>query len=126
MRDGCFARWPLYCVANAHSDTVSVIDTQRDTVVQTFSTRPTEKLLFGGTPNALTFSQDGRTLYVSNGTNNAVAVVRFTPPECHLAGCLPVGWYPAGLALDEKRQMLYVANLNGLGPRGPEACENGT
>ena len=110
------------CVANAHSDTVSVIDTQRDTVVQTFSTRPTEKLLFGGTPNALTFSQDGRTLYVSNGTNNAVAVVRFTPPECHLAGCLPVGWYPAGLALDEKRQMLYVANLNGLGPRGPEAA----
>ncbi len=110
------------CVANAHSDTVSVIDTQRDTVVQTFSTRPTEKLLFGGTPNALTFSQDGRTLYVSNGTNNAVAVVRFTPPECHLAGCLPVGWYPAGLALDEKRQMLYVANLNGLGPRGPESA----
>jgi YVTN family beta-propeller protein len=104
-------------VANAHSDTVSVIDATGRKVVETISTRPAEKLMFGSTPNALTFSSDGQTLYVANGTNNAVAVVKFSPPKSQLLGCFPTGWYPAAIALDAKRQVLFVANTKGVGSR---------
>ena len=104
-------------VANANSDTLSVIGTDEDAVVETISTRPVEKLLFGSSPNALAISSDGKTVYVSNGTNNAVAVIQFAPGKSRLLGCIPTGWYPAGLALDKKRKALYVANVKGTGSR---------
>lgn len=109
------------CVASANADTVSVIDAARDKIVDTITTRPAPELLLGSAPNALRFSPNGRTLYVSNGGNNAVAVVAFDPPKSRLLGCMPTGWYPAGLALDEKRQALYVANVKGIGSRSTEA-----
>jgi len=114
-RDGQFV-----VVANANSDTVTVIDTRDDTVAETISTRPNEKLLFGSAPNDLVISGDGRTLYVSNGTNNCIAVFDFKPPQSRLTGCLPTGWYPAGLALDEARNSLYVANIKGVGSRNKD------
>lgn len=104
-------------VANANSDTLCVIATEKDEVVETISTRPAEKLLFGSSPNALAISADGKTVYVSNGTNNAVAVIDFSPGKSRLAGCIPTGWYPAGLVLDEERGSLYVANVKGNGSR---------
>ncbi len=104
-------------VACANADTVAVMDTRRDEVVETISTRPAPELLLGSAPNALAFDREGKTLYVSNGTNNAIAVIDFDPPKSRLAGSFPTGWYPAGLALDEKRQMLCVANVKGLGSR---------
>jgi DNA-binding beta-propeller fold protein YncE len=103
------------CVANANADTVSVIETSRDAVVETIAVRPADGLLFGSAPNALAFSGDGKTLYVSNGTNNAVALVDFAPEASRLLGCLPAGWYPAGLAVDDQRKLLLVANIKGNG-----------
>jgi DNA-binding beta-propeller fold protein YncE len=105
------------CVACANADTVSVIDTGRDEVVEDILTRPTSELLWGSSPNALAFSPDGKRLYVSNGTNNAVAVVAFEPPKSRMLGCLPMGWYPAGIVFDPQRRMLCVANLKGIGSR---------
>ena len=102
-------------VANANSDTLSVIDTRSDTVIETISTRPIEDHPFGSAPNGLAISPDGKTLYVSNGTNNAVAVVAFDPPASRVLGFIPTGWYPAGLALDSRRNALYVANVKGTG-----------
>jgi YVTN family beta-propeller protein len=104
-------------VANAHSDTLSVIDTHTNKVVETISTKPADKLLFGSTPNALAASADGHTIYASNGTNNSVAVIEFNPPNSRLVGCIPTAWYPAGLAFDAKRNALYVANIKGNGSR---------
>jgi YVTN family beta-propeller protein len=108
------------CVACANADTVAVIDTASDEVVENVSTRPAVDDLFGSAPNALAFDPDGRTLYVSNGTNNAVAVVQFAPPRCRVRGFLPTGWYPAGLAYDADRRMLCVANIKGIGSRTSE------
>ena len=109
-RDGSYV-----IVANANSDTVSVIDTRSDTVVETISTRTVEDYPFGSAPNGLAVSPDGKRLYVSNGTNNAVAVIDFGPPSSRVLGFIPTGWYPAGLALDSRRNSLYVANVKGTG-----------
>ncbi len=104
-------------VANANSDTVSVLDTQTDEVVETIGTRPAKELLFGSAPNALAFAPDGRRLYVSNGTNNAIAVIDFAPPQSRMLGCFPTGWYPAGLAIDGRGNRVCVANIKGIGSR---------
>ena len=107
-------------VANANSDTLSIIDTHGDTVVETISTSPTENSLFGSAPNALAISADGKRLYVANGTNNAVAVIDFAAPNSRVLGAFPTGWYPAALVLDPARKSLYVANVKGVGSRSQQ------
>ncbi|HTM56537.1 MAG TPA: beta-propeller fold lactonase family protein [Pirellulales bacterium] len=104
-------------VANSNSDTISVIDTTSQEVVETISTRPADNMLFGSGPSALAVAPDGNTLYVANGTNNAVAVVELHSPNSRLVGCFPTGWYPAALVLDPARHSLYVANVKGVGSR---------
>lgn len=101
--------------ANAASDNLSVIDTRSDTVVETIWVKQSAADLFGASPNALSFAPDGKTLYVANGTQNAIAVVRFAPRNraSKLLGLIPVGWFPGALALDARRQTLCVANLKG-------------
>jgi YVTN family beta-propeller protein len=100
-------------VANAGSDTVSIIDTSSDELVETVSLRWQAKDLFGASPNALVFDQTGRKIYVCNGTQNAIAVIDFRPGKSKLAGLIPTGWYPGAIALAEGR--LCVANVKGIG-----------
>jgi len=102
-------------VANAASDTLSVIDTRTDSAVETIWTRQTPADLFGAAPNALTFDRHGRTLFVCNGSQNAVAVVAFRPGESKLTGLIPVAWYPGAIVHDAARRALYVANIKGIG-----------
>ncbi|MCA9008209.1 MAG: bifunctional YncE family protein/alkaline phosphatase family protein [Planctomycetaceae bacterium] len=104
-------------VANANSDSLSVIDIASNQVIETISARPNPDFPFGSSPNAHVFSSDGTRLYVANGTNNAIAVFDFSPPMTRLLGLIPTGWYPAGLAIDPDRNTLYVANLKGIGSR---------
>ena len=47
-------------VANAGSDTLSVIDTRSDQVVETIWTRQSPADLFGAGPNALAFDRSGQ------------------------------------------------------------------
>ena len=121
-------------VANANSDTVAVIDALEARLVETISTRPDKIPLFGSAPNALV-ERCGR-LYVSNGTNNAVAVVQLSEraqgradssvayeavePHSTLVGQIPTGWYPAGIVLDARRNVLCVANIKGIGSRATD------
>ena len=102
--------------ANAAADNLSVIDTGTEAVVETIWVKAKPSELFGASPNALAFEPSGRRLYVANGTQNAIAVVRFDPAdrESKLEGLLPVGWFPAALAFDAARKTLCVANLKGL------------
>ncbi len=100
-------------VANANSDTVSVIDTALDVVVDTLGVKPMAELPFGCAPNALAVSPDGATLYVCNGGNNAVAVI--DPHTKRVAGLIPTGWYPGCIAL--RNNVLYVGNTKGVGSR---------
>ncbi|MGL4514399.1 MAG: alkaline phosphatase family protein [Lacipirellulaceae bacterium] len=104
-------------VANANSDTISVIDLGALEIVETLAVALGEKSLFGSAPNALAFEPAGKRLYVANGTNNAVAVVAFRPGESRVEGFLPVAWYPAGIVYDARRDVLCVANVKGVGSR---------
>jgi YVTN family beta-propeller protein len=113
-------------VANANSDTVSVIDTSARTVVESIDIAPASALPFGSAPNAVALSPDERTLYVANGGNNAVAVVelgaRAGGPEAlrasRVAGFIPVGWYPGAVRVSADG-MLFVANVKGVGSLTP-------
>jgi YVTN family beta-propeller protein len=102
-------------VANAASDTVSVIDTSTDRVVETIWTKRNAADLFGAAPNALAFDESGKTLYACNGSQNAIAVITFAPGESRLTGLIPVGWYPGAIVHDPTRRSLYVANIKGIG-----------
>ena len=102
-------------VANAASDTISVIDTGTDRVIETIWARRNPADLFGAAPNALAFDESGSTLYVCNGTQNAVGVVRFERGESRLTGLIPVGWYPGAIVHDKTRHSIYVANIKGIG-----------
>ena len=102
-------------VANAASDTLSVIDTGLEKIVETIWTKRNAAELFGAAPNALAFDRSGDRLYVCNGSQNAVAVIDFEPGESRLVGLIPVGWYPGAIVHDRTRHSLYVANIKGIG-----------
>jgi len=106
-------------VANAGSDTLSVIDTRTDEILETIWSKLTPGELFGASPNALTFDGSGKRLYVCNGTQNAVAVIRFIPGRSELEGLIPVGWFPGAIIDDARRDSIYVANIKGIGPGRP-------
>jgi YVTN family beta-propeller protein len=114
-------RWLV--VANAGSDTLSVIDTRTDTIVEKIWTRQSPEDLFGAQPTALTFDSAGKTLYVCNGSQNAVAVIRFKPGHSTLAGLVPVGWFPGAIVHDARRNSFYVANIKGLSPGRPRKSD---
>jgi len=115
-------RKTLY-VANANSDTVSVIDTYSDSVKKRFGVRPMPDLPSGSAPNALTISPDGKTLYVANGGNNAILVMDSVTGVRD--GFIPTGWYPGAVMLDESRETLVVANTKGVGSRAEEFSPTG-
>ena len=104
-------------VANAGDDTLSVVDTRRDKIVETICARQNPGDLFGAQPNALAFDKSGKKLFVCNGTQNAVAVFRFKPGRSQLLGLVPVGWFPGAIAYDAKRKAIYVANIKNLGAK---------
>jgi YVTN family beta-propeller protein len=104
-------------VANADSDTISVLDTTTNQVVRTIDLTPFPGSPFGAGPNGLAISSDGRTLYVANAFDNDIAVVRLgsnNKPD-HINGLIPTGWIPSGVVLSPDNLQLAVINSKGLG-----------
>jgi YVTN family beta-propeller protein len=100
--------------ASAGSDMLSVIDTRSDEVIETLTARQNPGDLFGAQPVAMAFDKSGKKLFVCNGTQNAVAEFQFEPRDTKLLGLIPVGWFPASVAYDKKRDQLCVANLKDI------------
>ena len=67
-------RQRLY-VANGNSDSVSVVNTESNQVVQTIPLKPFSESVRGIAPTALQVSADGKTLFVACGGINAVVVL---------------------------------------------------
>ena len=117
-------RW--LAVANAGSDTISVIDTRTDRIAETIWARQSPADLFGAQPDALAFDKSGKRLFACNATQNAVAVIRFNPARSSLLGLIPVGWFPGAVVHDARRHSLYVANIKGLSPGRPRQSDGRT
>jgi len=112
--------------ANAGSDSLSVLDTRTDAVAETVCARQNPGDLFGAQPDALAFDRSGKTLFVGNGTQNAVAVFQFDPGETKLLGLIPVGWFPAAIVFDAKRGQICVANLKDITTQPQKAKQGAT
>jgi YVTN family beta-propeller protein len=113
-------------VANANSDNLSVIDTRSEKVTETILVRllGDENPFWGSSPNGLAISGNGKTLYVANGMDNALAVVNLgsiassksKTGESIVQGFIPTGAYPGAVCLANGSD-LYVANIEAEGAR---------
>jgi YVTN family beta-propeller protein len=113
-------------VVESNRNLVAAVDVAARKIVRQISVAPgpdgpgtpsAEAVLDGSTPNALALSPDGRTLYVANADDDAVAVVDVGGDvrAARTKGFIPSGWYPAALALSPDGRTLWVANAKGAG-----------
>jgi YVTN family beta-propeller protein len=115
-------RFTRLYVANANSDTLSVIDTAADTRWRTpLGAKPMAELPFGSAPNALDLlPRRIATLYVALGGNNAARGHRPWPRRS-VKGLIPTGWYPGAVVYipgdGDEPAALCVANTKGVGSR---------
>jgi YVTN family beta-propeller protein len=109
-------------VANGSSDIISVINTNSDVITESIKVGLlNEKLeLQGSTPNALELNAENNILYVANGFDNAIAVVRLGKNasvkgigNSIVTGYIPTEAYPGGIKLIQNN--LVVANLESDG-----------
>jgi len=122
------AQTKLY-VALDNSDNVAVIDTRRNRAMHTVKTAAPAGLLVsvtpGANPNSLTFSPDGRTLYVTNGGTNSVAVLSVLPKgRLRVVGLIPTGWYPNSVSVSTGGKTLYVVNSKSNTGPNPSHCRS--
>ncbi len=111
------AQTKLY-VANAHSETVSVVNTTNNTVAATVLLQPTgTRGLSGVTPTGLGLTPDESRLYVSLGDMNAIGVVDTASNA--LIGYIPAGWYPTAVVASPVKPVILVANAKGTLTRYP-------
>ncbi|MFC6704965.1 alkaline phosphatase family protein [Flexivirga alba] len=110
-------------VANTNSDTVSVVDTTKNKVVQTISTQPWASSTTGYAPTGITLVGDR--LLVSLGRANAVAVYgvsKNAQDPARYIGLLPTDYYPAAVA--NVGGKVVVTNTRGVDARGPALTFN--
>ena len=109
-------------ISNGNSDDVTVIATKNDQVTEHIPVgmyRATFKKE-GSSPNGLVLDRENNRLYVSNGMDNAVAVVRLGKLSAthgkgssFIEGFIPTEAYPSGSAIIN--DTLVVANLESEG-----------
>ncbi len=115
----------LLYVAQDNADKVAVIATATGRVVNEIEVTAPKALFadahgyYGANPNALALAPGGRTLYVSEGGANAVAVVRLTAngEDGAVTGLLPTGWYPNSVTASAGGRRLFM--VNGKSDEGP-------
>ncbi|MEV0740006.1 bifunctional YncE family protein/alkaline phosphatase family protein [Streptomyces sp. NPDC050549] len=120
-----YAKKGAVFVTNTADNSVSVIDTRKDKVVQTIATQPWPEASVGYEPNAVTLTDDGR-LLVTLGRANAVAVYRYSSPQqpARYVGLLPTDYFPSGITAIGKQ--VVVANTRGVDALRPDAAGHNT
>ena len=111
-------------VANTYSDTISVINTNQNKVVQTINLGlpigvPGEgQPAYGAAPNSIAVDSDEGVAYVALYNANAIAVVDLSNGATNpVMGMIPVAYAPSSVVLDKKDNVLIVANDKGIGAR---------
>jgi YVTN family beta-propeller protein len=115
-------------------DTVAVIDTHSNRVLEEIPTTapsavfPNSRQLKGSNPNSLALSPNERTLYVSNGGANSIAVIHLNSNKAgarasdRIAGLIPTAWYPDSVGVSPDGRMLYLANTRSDPGPNPKGC----
>ncbi len=124
------AQTRLY-VAQDNSDSVAVIDTTSNSmfdeikVTAPVSVYPNKKNYKGANPNDVVLSPDEKTLYVSNGGENAIAVVSLSgvAGNSYVAGLIPTGFYPNSLSTSSDGKLLYIVNGKSANGPNPQFCD---
>lgn len=110
-------------VANANSNSVSVINMDNRKTVETLSASLYPDAPAGSTTNSVSLSADDKTLYIANADNNCLAVFNVSEPgSSRSAGFIPTGWYPTCVRVVGNQ--LLVTNGKGFqsmaNPYGPQ------
>jgi YVTN family beta-propeller protein len=121
----------LFAVAD-NSDCVVIVDTNTDRVLANIKTTapaavfPNRDGFKGSNPTGLALSPDEKTLYVTNGGTNSVAVIRLEQDldDSRVIGLIPTGWYPNSISLSGDGGLLYVANGKSNAGPNPKGCRN--
>jgi YVTN family beta-propeller protein len=124
----------LLYVADDQADTVEVIDTAKNVVLESIPvvapllpTTLSLKGYKGANPNSVTLSPDEKQLYVTNGNLNCISVVDLNGSNSndHVSGLIPTGWYPNSVSFSSDGSTVYV--VNGKSPTGanPTNCYGG-
>jgi YVTN family beta-propeller protein len=103
-------------VVNSNADSVSVVDTSSDKLIERINLKLSETALIGASPEGLALSEDEKTLFVANAHANAVAMIALdnvTKPKSKLLGFIPTGQYASAVAVIGEK--LFVANGKGTG-----------
>ena len=131
-------------VANANSDSVSVVDRDLGKVLGEIGTAAPEsshdtmravRSLRGSNPNWVALSPDERTLYVTNGGTSTLAIVSLGERDrgardvaakeaapSRVLGLVPTGYYPHAVSVSKDGSALYVAHGKSIthpNPLGP-------
>ena len=106
-------------VANAYSDSLSVIDLNTGSVTRTINLSvPINAGVFGSGPNGVAVTDDGRA-FVTLGQANAIAVINLAGREANpVVGYIPTAYFPTSVTYDAARKQLAVADDKGLGSQG--------
>ncbi len=116
-------------VANAYSDTISVINTTTNVVVQTINLAlpigvPGQAPAYGAGPNSIAVDGKTGTAYVALYNANAIAVVDLSKNATNpVLGMIPVAYAPSSVVLDKANNSLIVANDKGIGTRLSYECD---
>jgi len=109
-------------VCNANDNSVSVISTEQNRVIEILNTALYPNSPSGSTTNSVALSGDQKTLYIANADNNCLAVFDVSAPgHSKSKGFVPTGWYPTCVRVTNDK--IFVTNGKGLtskpNPQGP-------
>ncbi len=121
----------LYVAMDNSSSAVVVIDTNNNQIVDqiqppaVFSGSSNGGHFLGSNPNSVTLSPDEKTLYITAGGLNAVAVFNVgTLGSSSFAGLIPTGFYPNSVSVSADNKMLYIVNGKSATGPNPQYCDD--
>jgi YVTN family beta-propeller protein len=120
----------LLFVADANSDAISVVHTDRNQETSRVSLAPYSKAPLSSSPVGLALSPDGKTLYAADAGADEVSVIalKASGEPGDVVGRLPTAWYPTSVNVSKDGRTVWVTNGKGLGagPNGGGADPNPT
>lgn len=117
----------LLYVVEDQSDAVDVIDTLKNSILETIPVLPHPDLpaelanYTGVNANSVTLSPDETQLYVTMGNLNAIAVIALDGKNSsdRAVALIPTGWYPTSVSFSGDGKMVFVTNAKS--PTGSNA-----